>query len=83
MGTTIQQMLPGVSMGEADISCVCCPSLCLTLLLSMADVLEQPTLPAAEGLCHCDTCGRRHVWDGAREGRGFCSEHCHQQFKER
>ncbi|XP_041346453.1 lethal(3)malignant brain tumor-like protein 1 [Pyrgilauda ruficollis] len=44
------------------------------------DVLEQPT---AEGLCHCDTCGRRHVWDGAREGRGFCSEHCHQQFKER
>lgn len=47
------------------------------------DVPEQPTLPAAEGLCHCDTCGRRHVWDGAREGRGFCSEHCHQQFKER
>lgn len=53
------------------------------LLLSVPDVLEQPTLPAAEGLCHCDTCGRRHVWDGAREGRGFCSEHCHQQFKER
>ncbi|OWK50359.1 Lethal(3)malignant brain tumor-like protein 1 [Lonchura striata] len=44
------------------------------------DVPEQPT---AEGLCHCDTCGRRHVWDGAWEGRGFCSEHCHQQFKER
>uniref|UniRef100_A0A8C3V294 Lethal(3)malignant brain tumor-like protein 1 n=1 Tax=Catharus ustulatus TaxID=91951 RepID=A0A8C3V294_CATUS len=50
---------------------------------SPPDVVEQPTLPAAEGLCHCDTCGRRHVWDGAREGRGFCSEHCHQQFKER
>lgn len=54
--------------------------LCASLLLLIADVPEQPT---AEGLCHCDTCGRRHVWDGAREGRGFCSEHCHQQFKER
>lgn len=81
MGTTIQQMLPGVSVVEEN--CVCCPSCASLLLLSVADVAEQPTLPAAEGLCHCDTCGRRHVWDGAREGRGFCSEHCHQQFKER
>ncbi|EMP38220.1 Lethal(3)malignant brain tumor-like protein 1 [Chelonia mydas] len=47
------------------------------------DVPEQPKLPTAEGMCHCDTCGRRHVSEGAREGRGFCSEHCHRQFKER
>ncbi|XP_052646803.1 lethal(3)malignant brain tumor-like protein 1 isoform X1 [Harpia harpyja] len=47
------------------------------------DVPEQTKLPTAESMCHCDTCGRRHVSDGAREGRGFCSEHCHQQFKER
>uniref|UniRef100_A0A674JXW3 Lethal(3)malignant brain tumor-like protein 1 n=1 Tax=Terrapene triunguis TaxID=2587831 RepID=A0A674JXW3_9SAUR len=40
-------------------------------------------LPTAESMCHCDTCGRRHVSEGAREGRGFCSEHCHRQFKER
>uniref|UniRef100_A0A8C0BLM8 Uncharacterized protein n=1 Tax=Buteo japonicus TaxID=224669 RepID=A0A8C0BLM8_9AVES len=47
------------------------------------NVPEQTKLPTAESMCHCDTCGRRHVSDGAREGRGFCSEHCHQQFKER
>uniref|UniRef100_A0A8C9F330 Lethal(3)malignant brain tumor-like protein 1 n=1 Tax=Pavo cristatus TaxID=9049 RepID=A0A8C9F330_PAVCR len=47
------------------------------------DVPEQPKLPTADSICHCDTCGRRHLSDGAQEGRGFCSEHCHQQFKER
>ncbi|XP_025061189.1 lethal(3)malignant brain tumor-like protein 1 isoform X4 [Alligator sinensis] len=47
------------------------------------DVPEQPKLPTAESMCHCDTCGRRHVSEVAREGRGFCSEHCHRQFKER
>uniref|UniRef100_A0A8C6J7I2 Uncharacterized protein n=1 Tax=Melopsittacus undulatus TaxID=13146 RepID=A0A8C6J7I2_MELUD len=47
------------------------------------DAPEQTKLPTAESMCHCDTCGRRHMSDGAREGRGFCSEHCHQQFKER
>ncbi|OXB53515.1 hypothetical protein ASZ78_003341, partial [Callipepla squamata] len=47
------------------------------------DVPEQPKLPTGDGMYHCDTCGRRHVPDGAREGRGFCSEHCYQQFKER
>ncbi|XP_026512610.1 lethal(3)malignant brain tumor-like protein 1 [Terrapene carolina triunguis] len=47
------------------------------------DVPEQLKLPTAESMCHCDTCGRRHVSEGAREGRGFCSEHCHRQFKER
>ncbi|XP_019368587.1 PREDICTED: lethal(3)malignant brain tumor-like protein 1 isoform X4 [Gavialis gangeticus] len=47
------------------------------------DVPEQPKLPTAENMCHCDTCGRRHMSEVAREGRGFCSEHCHRQFKER
>nr|XP_025042203.1 lethal(3)malignant brain tumor-like protein 1 [Pelodiscus sinensis] len=47
------------------------------------DVPEQPLLPTAESTCHCGTCGRRHVSEGAREGGGFCSEHCHRQFKER
>uniref|UniRef100_A0A8B9TWI5 Lethal(3)malignant brain tumor-like protein 1 n=1 Tax=Anas zonorhyncha TaxID=75864 RepID=A0A8B9TWI5_9AVES len=38
------------------------------------NVSEQPKLPTPESMCHCDTCGRRHVSDGVREGRGFCSD---------
>uniref|UniRef100_A0A8C6YVM8 Lethal(3)malignant brain tumor-like protein 1 n=3 Tax=Nothoprocta TaxID=8806 RepID=A0A8C6YVM8_NOTPE len=56
---------------------------CFSSLSPKSDVPEQSKLPTAESMCHCDTCGRRHVSDGTRERRGFCSEHCHQQFKER
>uniref|UniRef100_A0A663MYD3 Uncharacterized protein n=1 Tax=Athene cunicularia TaxID=194338 RepID=A0A663MYD3_ATHCN len=76
------------ALSEANVSCFLLSvpgcALCLTApLASDSDVPEQTKLPSAESMCHCDTCGRRHVSDGAREGRGFCSEHCHQQFKER
>nr|XP_033770092.1 lethal(3)malignant brain tumor-like protein 1 isoform X3 [Geotrypetes seraphini]XP_033770094.1 lethal(3)malignant brain tumor-like protein 1 isoform X3 [Geotrypetes seraphini] len=47
------------------------------------DVSEKPKLLTLNAVCHCDTCGRRHVSGSHREGRGFCSEHCHRQFKER
>ncbi|XP_053249974.1 lethal(3)malignant brain tumor-like protein 1 isoform X1 [Podarcis raffonei] len=48
-----------------------------------SDVPEAPKLPTVDSLCHCSTCGRRNVSGSAQEGRGFCSENCHRQFKER
>uniref|UniRef100_A0A8D2LAY5 Lethal(3)malignant brain tumor-like protein 1 n=1 Tax=Varanus komodoensis TaxID=61221 RepID=A0A8D2LAY5_VARKO len=48
-----------------------------------ADVPEPPKPPNVDSLCHCGTCGRRNITGSAQEGRGFCSENCHQQFKER
>uniref|UniRef100_A0A8C4WKJ3 Lethal(3)malignant brain tumor-like protein 1 n=1 Tax=Gopherus evgoodei TaxID=1825980 RepID=A0A8C4WKJ3_9SAUR len=82
--------LPGsnlrVSVGEARplYTSILNPGWFMSLSLSpAADMPEQPKLLTAESMCHCDTCGRRHVSEGAREGRGFCSEHCHRQFKER
>lgn len=82
-GHCLAEALSGANVSCFLLSFLCC-TLCLTApLLSDSDVPEQTKLPTAESMCHCDTCGRRHVSDGAREGRGFCSEHCHQQFKER
>ncbi|KAM6455614.1 lethal(3)malignant brain tumor-like protein 1 isoform 3-T4 [Liasis olivaceus] len=48
-----------------------------------SDVPEPLKLPAVDNLCHCNTCGRRNVSGSAQEGRAFCSENCHRQFKER
>ncbi|KAJ7331935.1 hypothetical protein JRQ81_014115 [Phrynocephalus forsythii] len=48
-----------------------------------SDIPEPPKLPTVDSLCHCSTCGRRNVSGSAQEGRGFCSENCHRQFKER
>ncbi|KAJ6661079.1 hypothetical protein lerEdw1_016880 [Lerista edwardsae] len=48
-----------------------------------SEVPEPPKLPAVDSLCHCSTCGRRNVSGASQEGRGFCSENCHRQFKER
>ncbi|XP_029470185.1 lethal(3)malignant brain tumor-like protein 1 isoform X1 [Rhinatrema bivittatum] len=47
------------------------------------EMSEKPKLLTLNAVCHCDTCGRSHMSESPREGRGFCSEHCHQQFKER
>ncbi|XP_015261134.1 PREDICTED: lethal(3)malignant brain tumor-like protein 1 [Gekko japonicus] len=46
-------------------------------------VPEPPKLPGVDSMCHCSTCGRRNVSGSGQEGRGFCSENCHRQFKER
>ncbi|XP_067324254.1 lethal(3)malignant brain tumor-like protein 1 isoform X2 [Anolis sagrei] len=48
-----------------------------------SDVPEPPKLPTVDSLFHCSTCGRRNVSGSVQEGRGFCSENCHRQFKER
>ncbi|XP_025024712.1 lethal(3)malignant brain tumor-like protein 1 [Python bivittatus] len=48
-----------------------------------SDVPEPLKLPTVDNLCHCNTCGRRNVSGSAQEGRAFCSENCHRQFKER
>uniref|UniRef100_A0A803T408 Lethal(3)malignant brain tumor-like protein 1 n=1 Tax=Anolis carolinensis TaxID=28377 RepID=A0A803T408_ANOCA len=48
-----------------------------------SDVPEPPKLPTVDSLFHCSTCGRRNVSGSVQEGRGFCSENCLRQFKER
>uniref|UniRef100_A0A8D0L3R2 Lethal(3)malignant brain tumor-like protein 1 n=1 Tax=Sphenodon punctatus TaxID=8508 RepID=A0A8D0L3R2_SPHPU len=57
-------------------SLLCCSSGFSSSLLSppVLDMPEPPKLSAADDMCHCNTCGRRHVSGGPQEGRGFCSE---------
>ncbi|KAG8131832.1 hypothetical protein E2320_009725 [Naja naja] len=48
-----------------------------------SDIPEPLKLPTVDNLCHCNTCGRRNISGSTQEGRAFCSENCHRQFKER
>ncbi|XP_029140587.1 lethal(3)malignant brain tumor-like protein 1 [Protobothrops mucrosquamatus] len=48
-----------------------------------SDISEPLKLPMVDNLYHCNTCGRRNISGSTQEGRAFCSENCHRQFKER
>ncbi|XP_069508433.1 lethal(3)malignant brain tumor-like protein 1 isoform X2 [Ambystoma mexicanum] len=44
---------------------------------------EMTELAELDTVGHCNTCSHQHVSGSPRDSRGFCSENCHQEFKER